>query len=190
MQTRLGLLWLAVIASGLLGNAAAQAQTSVVVDPGLGTQVSSIQTDPGQPDNIIAPNLGDALLTVGPSRTRALLGDFGNAAQGTVGVTPVSVAYSNGLLGLGNTIHVIDYNAGTNDMGALFAIDPTTGNRTLLSDFGNSAQGALVVLDDDAGTGGVGKVVVVDCATATALGSVIWATRRRVRWRLGRRPSR
>ena len=40
-------------------------------------------------------------------------------------------------------ILVIDSQAGTNFNGALFVIDPVTGNRTLLSDFGNPAQGPL-----------------------------------------------
>ena len=228
-----------------------QAQTTVVVDSGLGTQVASIQTDPGQSDNITVPILGGALLTVSPSGTRAqlsdfgnttqgpvssgflggvasmpsgsgllglyptllvtdafagsnaagalftvdsttggrtVLSDFGNAAAGPVGVTPVAVAYSNGLLGLGSAAYVIDNNAGTNGAGALFAVNPSTRARTLLSDFGNSTQGplgvnpialavvpagvltavlgvnaGLVVLDDDAGTNGVGAVFIVDC---------------------------
>jgi hypothetical protein len=229
-----------------------QAQTTAVLDSGLGTQVNSFsfQTDPGQPDNttITVPILGGALLTVDPSGTRTQISDFGNPAQGPVssgslggmtwmssgllglsqtvlvtdpfagsngagalfavnpttgqrtlvsdfgntnqgplGVTPVGVAYSNGLLGLGSGAYVIDNWAGTNYSGALFEVDPTTGNRTLLSDFGNSAQGplgvnpialavvpagvltvlganaGLVVLDNDAGTNGVGAVFIVDC---------------------------
>lgn len=40
-------------------------------------------------------------------------------------------------------ILVIDPSAGTGLLGALFRVDPTTGNRTLLSDFGNAGQGPL-----------------------------------------------
>jgi len=36
---------------------------------------------------------------------------------------------------------VIDPQAGTSVLGALFRVDPVIGNRTLLSDFGNLAQG-------------------------------------------------
>jgi hypothetical protein len=247
MQTRRRLLSLAAIASGLLGSAAALAQTSATVDPGLGTQVRVGQTDPGKSDNTNVPILGGALLSINASGTRALLtdfgnsaqgplgsgapggitwmpsgllglsetllvtdgfagsngagalfsinpgtgqrtllSDFGNAAQGAVGKTPVGVAYSNGLLGLGNTIYVIDNKAGTNQGGALFAVNPSNGERTLLSDFGNTAQGplgvnpiaiavvpagvlsvlglnaGLVVLDDVAGTNNAGAVFVVD----------------------------
>jgi len=250
MQPQRTLLCLTLIAGGLLSNAAAQAQTTAMVDQGLGTQVSSIQTDPGQPDNITIPILGGALLTVSSNGTRTafsdfgnaaqgpigsgslggmawvpsgllglgggtlavtdafagsngagalfavnpsngqrtILSDFGNASQGPVGKTPVGVAYSNGLLGLGNTIYVIDNNAGTDNRGALFAIDPVTGARRVLSDFGDG-EGAigenpialaivpagvlsvlglnagLVVLDDDAGTNGRGAIIAVNANT-------------------------
>jgi hypothetical protein len=40
-------------------------------------------------------------------------------------------------------ILVVDPNAGTNRSGALFLVNPTTGQRTVLSDFGNPAQGSL-----------------------------------------------
>jgi hypothetical protein len=38
---------------------------------------------------------------------------------------------------------VIDQTAGTDFLGALFRVDLTTGDRTLISDFGNAAQGSL-----------------------------------------------
>jgi K319-like protein len=41
------------------------------------------------------------------------------------------------------TILVIDQQGGTGNLGALFRVDPVTGARTLLSDFGNSVQGPL-----------------------------------------------
>lgn len=40
-------------------------------------------------------------------------------------------------------ILVIDAIGGTNGSGALFLVNPTTGNRVVLSDFGNSLQGSL-----------------------------------------------
>ncbi|WP_090721169.1 hypothetical protein [Nitrosomonas sp. Nm166] len=40
-------------------------------------------------------------------------------------------------------ILVIDQLGGTDGRGALFVIDPATGQRTILSDFGNAAQGSL-----------------------------------------------
>ncbi len=151
----------------------------------LGLSRTLLVTDPYAGSNEIG-----ALFAVDPATgQRTMLSDFGNTAQGAVGVTPIGIAYGNGLLGLGSTIYVIDNEAGTNNDGALFAVNPTSGTRTLLSDFGNSAQGALgknpiaiavvpagllsvlglnaglVVLDDDAGTGGTGAVFVVNGAT-------------------------
>jgi hypothetical protein len=134
--------------------AAGQAQT-VVVDPGLGTQVASIQTDPGQPDNVTFPILGGALWTVDSSGTRTQISDFGNAAQGPVssgflgGVTTMpSGTWILGLLYLNPTLLVTDAFAGSNGAGALFVVNPTSGARTLLSDFGNSAQGPAGVTPD------------------------------------------
>ena len=40
-------------------------------------------------------------------------------------------------------ILVVDTVGGTNQNGALFLVNPTTGQRTVLSDFGNAAQGTL-----------------------------------------------
>ncbi len=41
--------------------------------------------------------------------------------------------------GFADDTFVIDYNAGTGANGALFRVDPVTGARTLLSDFGSGA---------------------------------------------------
>jgi uncharacterized repeat protein (TIGR01451 family) len=46
------------------------------------------------------------------------------------------------------TILVTDQDAGTGAGGALFQVDPTTGIRTILSDFGNSTQGPVGVTTD------------------------------------------
>lgn len=117
---------------------------------------------------------------------RVLFSDFGNAAQGSVGVDPNSVAWMPaGLLGLLSPAQalVTDGSAGTNGEGALFVVDPTTGNRTLLSDFGNSVQGdvgqdpsgalvipgllglysaGILVIDPLGGTNGQGAIFMVD----------------------------
>jgi hypothetical protein len=59
MQSQRTLIRLSVIASGLLlCTAAVQAQTTVMADMGLGTPVSSFDTDPGQPNNINEHMLG------------------------------------------------------------------------------------------------------------------------------------
>ncbi|GGA15018.1 hypothetical protein [Dyella caseinilytica] len=121
--------------------------------------------------------------------TRTLFSDFGNSSQGATGVDPAGIAWLPGqLLGLLSpaSVLVTDGSAGTGQQGALFQIDPTTGNRTLLSDFGNSAQGTLgedpvavlpipvipgllnsgivLAVDPFAGTNGQGAIFSVDAS--------------------------
>ena len=75
---------------------------------------------------------------------RTLISDFGNSNQGPLGAYPDSIAWAPGLLGLlGNSIVTADSAAGTNTLGAVFLVNPVTGGRTLLSDFGNAAQGPV-----------------------------------------------
>jgi hypothetical protein len=107
--------------------------------------------------------------------TRSLLSDFGNPAQGPTGDNPLGVAVE-----AGGTILVVDLEAGTGGLGALFRVDPGTGARSLLSDFGNPAQGptgytptgvaveaggTLMVVDRDAGAGLLGALFRVDPGT-------------------------
>lgn len=127
------------------------------------------------------------------SGNRTLFSDFGNSAQGPTGVDPNGVGWMPaGLLGLlgSNGPVVTDGSAGTNGQGALFKVDPTTGNRTLFSDFGNSAQGDLgldpsgvlvvsvlpgltvpkiFVVDPMAGTNGQGAIFSVNRSGARSL---------------------
>jgi VCBS repeat-containing protein len=78
-----------------------------------------------------------ALFQVDPmTGTRILLRDFGKPEQGTPGVDPEGVAVETA-----GDILVTDREAGTGFQGALFRVDPTTGTRTVLSDFGNATQG-------------------------------------------------
>jgi len=130
-------------------------------------------------------NQDGALIAINPSTgQRSLVSDFGNPSQGLpLGVTPRGVAASSGILGFGTAIYVIDNNAGTNSHGLLTKIDPNTGNRTVLSDFGDNAQGPLgsspssiaiapaglfglepklLVLDTAVGTFQVGVLFIVD----------------------------
>ena len=126
-----------------------------------------------------------ALFTVNPhTGARALVSDFGKSAQGPLGVDPDSVVWvPPTLLCPKAVVLVLDGNAGTGGSGALFSVEPSTGARTLLSDFGNSAQGPLgsypvdvavvpgglldlgstvLVLDAFAGTGGQGALFTID----------------------------
>ena len=79
-----------------------------------------------------------ALFRVDPaSGNRSLISDFGNAAQGPLGAEPFGLA-----LEAGGTVLVSDEGAGTGGSTvALFRVDPASGNRSLVSDFGNAAQG-------------------------------------------------
>ena len=72
------------------------------------------------------------------SGNRTLLSDFGNNAQGPLGVTPTGVT-----LDASGNILVIDADAGPNGRGALFGINPSGGNRILVTDFGDPSQGIL-----------------------------------------------
>ena len=99
-----------------------------------------------------------ALFVVNPSTgARTILSDFGNAGQGPLGADPIGVAVNSS-----GTIYVIDYNAGTSNNGALFVVNPTTGNRTILSDFGNAGQGPLATQTYGVAVDGNGNILVVD----------------------------
>jgi hypothetical protein len=134
-------------------------------------------------DTLGGTNGHGALFAVNPTTgQRTVLSDFGNAAQGPTGLAPGGVVVCNGLAGLGTTIYVVDNAAGTNNFGAIFTVDPATGNRTLFSDFGNGAQGPgvdpysiaiapagllglnaeLLVLDNNGGTNSIGTILAVD----------------------------
>ena len=62
---------------------------------------------------------------------RTLLSDFGRPAFGPLGGDPLGVAVEPS-----GAILVIDEHGGTDDNGVLFRVDPLSGFRTLLSDFG------------------------------------------------------
>ncbi|HEV8614204.1 MAG TPA: post-COAP-1 domain-containing protein [Methylomirabilota bacterium] len=93
---------------------------------------------------------------------RTLLSDFGNPAQGLLGVDPYGVA-----LEASGQIFVIDGNAGTSIRGALFRVDATTGARTLLSDFGDPAQGPLGVEPVGVALEASGQILVIDPSGGT-----------------------
>ena len=110
----------------------------LVIDPP-DARIIMVAIDPGDDPNKlfrVDPNTG----------SRALVSDFGEASQGIRAEHPQGVA-----LEPDGSILVIDpglqdpslQDAGLLDpsIGALFRIDPVSGIRTLLSDFGDSAQG-------------------------------------------------
>jgi hypothetical protein len=115
-----------------------------------------------------------ALFRVDPkTETRTILSDFGNPGQGPLGDDPVDVAVE-----ASGHILVIDEDAGRNEKGALFRVNPVTGNRTMLSDFGQGqrpgsqpnevaveASGQILVVDLDAGTNNRGALFRVNSAS-------------------------
>jgi hypothetical protein len=78
-------------------------------------------------------------------------------------------------VGYADVTYVIDLSAGTGGKGALFRVDPVSGARTVLSDFGSGpnqghtpfdiaveSNSQILVIDPDAGTGGKGALFRVD----------------------------
>ncbi|MGH8941117.1 MAG: hypothetical protein ACRDV2_17490, partial [Actinomycetes bacterium] len=62
--------------------------------------------------------------------------------------------------------YVVDPMAG-NGSGALFRVDAANGNRTLVSDFGNAAQGPLGVNPLGIALEAAGTVLIIDLGTGT-----------------------
>ncbi len=99
-----------------------------------------------------------ALFIVDPvNGNRTVISNFGNASQGTLGDDPFGVA-----LGPSGDILVIDADAGTNLKGVLFSVDPITGNRTVISDFADSAKGPLGIVESGVTLGTSGNILVID----------------------------
>jgi hypothetical protein len=145
---------------------------------------SAADSSPASPGDflVLDPAAGTgfngALFTVDPvTGSRTILSDFGNPIQGPIGPETGGLAVD-----AAGAIFVMDIHAGTGLAGALFTVHPVTGNRTILSDFGDATQGptgvdsqgialhpsgAILVTDHAAGTGGLGALFVVDRATGT-----------------------
>ncbi len=88
---------------------------------------------------------------------RDLLTDFGNAAQGPVGCGPFGVAIAPS-----GQVLVVCVNAGTDLAGALVRVNLDTGNRVMVSDFGNFDQGFSGGFLDDVAVEPSGKFLVSD----------------------------
>jgi hypothetical protein len=158
---------------GRAGGAAVGANGALVTDPFLsrlfGIDLGSGQrkivsdfTDPGQgplglvpiavtPDAVsgeilvvtqvtdgLAPGDGALFSVNGSSGQRRRITDFSTSAQGPLGFNPSAVDVAPG-----GDILVIDFDSGTNSLGALFNVNRVTGARCFLTDFGNPAQGPL-----------------------------------------------
>ena len=122
-------LWLfaGLLLAGSLAQAEIKAGDILISDSGGGTKCGGVPWPCG------------ALFVVNPETgQRTVLSDFGNPAQGSLGAGAV-----NGVaVGAAGRIFVTDLFAGEPlfDGGALFEVDPDTGNRTRLSNF---SQGAI-----------------------------------------------
>lgn len=103
-------------------------------------------------------NSRGTLFRVNPSTgARIVISDFGNAAQGPLGAQPMGV-----VIDPSGSIIVLDFGAGTNATGALFSVNPATGARTVISDFGNPAQGPLVPDPVALAIDASGNILVID----------------------------
>jgi hypothetical protein len=103
-----------------------------------------------------------ALIHVDPATGwRTIVSDFGNPAQGPLGVLPILVAVISG------QTFVIDRDGGSAGRGALIRVNRTTGQRTLVSDFGNPAQGELGDNPHQISRGQGGVILVIDADAGT-----------------------
>jgi Ca2+-binding RTX toxin-like protein len=71
-------------------------------------------------------------------------------------------------------ILVIDSGAGTSGRGALFRVQPATGRRTILSDFGNSTQGPVGESPTGVALEASGRILVTDPNAGTNRGGALF----------------
>jgi hypothetical protein len=107
-----------------------------------------------------------AIFRVDPTTgVRTVLNDFGNSAQGPLGVSPIGLVFE-----ASGQLLVIDQDAGTNFLGSLFRVDLATGVRTLVSDFGDNSQGPRGHSPTNVALGGLGQILVTDHRAGTMAG--------------------
>ncbi len=162
---------------------------SDLMDPSQGTPIAQpggIATEAAGTVLLISADRGiearGALWRVSPkSGTRTLLSDFGNRDQGVPGMDPYAIAVT-----ASGMILVFDPGAGRDARGALFRVDPRSGVRALISDFGDAGQGpkgvahhlpfsgvamastgAILVVDPEAGVDSRGALFRVDPRSGT-----------------------
>jgi len=112
---------------------------------------------------LVIDNGADILFSVNSSNgNRTVISDFSDSGQGPIGITESGVA-----LGTSGDILVIDEDAGTDSRGALFSVNPANGNRTIISDFGDPAQGQLGIDPNGVALGPSGDILVIDHGTGT-----------------------
>lgn len=117
---------------------------SDLVDPAQGSQIGrpgGVAVEPAGTILLVSPDWGvearGALWRISPKTgSRTLLSDFGNAGQGDLGMDPFAIAVP-----ASGAILIFDPGAGREAKGALFQVDPRSGVRALISDFGDPGQG-------------------------------------------------
>jgi hypothetical protein len=93
-----------------------------------------------------------ALLSIDSAGHRTIITDFGaNIKVGGALKQPKGMLPHDGAVESDGNILLVLSQAGTNKSEAVIRVDPSTGTRILLSDFGNPAQGPLAVTGGDAG---------------------------------------
>ena len=97
---------------------------------------------------------------------RILVSDFGNPAQGPMGSEP------GGLTIDGSSAYVVDDMAGPDNKGLLFHVSLITGDRTIISDFGDPAQGPLGDNPSGIALDGNGNALVTDEEGISVLGTL------------------
>jgi Ca2+-binding RTX toxin-like protein len=118
------------------------------------------------------PNAGTAvnLFRIDPiTGSRSIVSDFTDPAQGPLGVQVERIALETS----GNLL-VTDLSGGTSALGALYRVDPKTGKRTLLSDFGDTSQGSLGNGPEHLLIEPNGDVIVQDHFRANEAGDLLW----------------
>jgi len=107
---------------------------------------------------LVIDDIRNVLLEIAPATgKRAVLSDLNDPQQG-----PLAVSATNVAVGRNGKILVLDQFAGSGGSGALFQVDPETGTRAILSDFGASGQGPLGTDPVGLAVEISGKIVVVD----------------------------
>jgi hypothetical protein len=90
----------------------------------------------------IGTSFNGTLFRVDPSNgTRTILSAFGDPTQGPVGFFPAGLAIEPS----GQILVAVQHVLTQDSPGGVFRIDPATGDRTLVSDFGDASQGPLGV---------------------------------------------
>ena len=110
-----------------------------------------------------------------PGRERGRWGDLVHCAQGSLVFLMAALALSGTVRAEVNPgdILLLDAIGGSHRSGALFRVDPATGERIVLSDFGNAAQGSLGNADlTGVAVGRGGQIFVSALSSLSGMGAI------------------